>query len=89
MTFTNIFLIFALQYKKYNKWCTVKTNLSIQNMVVKLEWQQSFPNSRVTEFCIKTDNTIYFPVNLCEIFFSIVTDSVTFKITKCRKPHAC
>jgi len=43
MTFNNIFLIFALQYRKYNKWFTVKTNLLIQNKVVKLEWQQSFP----------------------------------------------
>ena len=69
VTFNNIFLIFALQYRKYNKWFTAKTNLSIQNKVVKLEWQQSFPNSTVTEFRIKTDNTIYFPVSLCEIEF--------------------
>ena len=72
MTFNNIFLIFAQQYRKYNKWFTAKTNLSIQNKVVKLEWQQSFPNSTVTEFRIKTDNTIYFPVSHAKLNSSIM-----------------
>ena len=65
----NIVPAFALQYKKNNEWVTVETNLSIRNEVVRLECQMSFPDITATEFRIKTDKAVYFPVNLCEIEF--------------------
>lgn len=59
----------TLEYKKDKIWQQLPTKISIENKVIRLEYDYKFNEIEATEFRLKVDSSIYSPVHISEIEF--------------------